>query len=88
MPFELTREFISNLRELIGQNDEKSVADLLSSLHPADIAEIFDELNIEEAKYLYLHVDGEKGADILIELEDDTRAVSYTHLTLPTTPYV
>ncbi len=73
MPFELTREFISNLRELIGQNDEKSVADLLSNLHPADIAEIFDELNIGEAKYLYLHVDGEKGADILIELEDDTR---------------
>ncbi len=73
MPFELTREFIGNLRELIEQNDEKSVADLLSNLHPADIAEIFDELNIEEAKYLYLHVEGEKGADILIELEDDTR---------------
>lgn len=73
MPFELTREFISNLRGLIGQNDEKSVSDLLSNLHPADIAEIFDELNIEEAKYLYLNVDGEKGADILIELEDDTR---------------
>lgn len=73
MPFELTREFISNLRELIGQNNEKSVADLLFNLHPADIAEIFDELNIEEAKYLYLHVDREKGADILIELEDDTR---------------
>ena len=73
MPFELTREFVSNLRELIEQNDEKSVADLLSNLHPADIAEIFDELNIGEAKYLYLHVDGEKGADILIELEDDTR---------------
>jgi magnesium transporter len=73
MPFELTREFISNLRELIEQNDEKAVSDLLYSLHPADIAEIFDELNIEEAKYLYLHVDGEKGADILIELEDDTR---------------
>ena len=73
MPFELTREFVSNLREHIEQNDEKSVADLLSNLHPADIAEIFDELNIGEAKYLYLHVDGEKGADILIELEDDTR---------------
>jgi magnesium transporter len=73
MPFELTREFISNLREVIGQNNEKSVTDLLSNLHPADIAEIFDELNIEEAKYLYLHVDVEKGADILIELEDDTR---------------
>jgi len=73
MPFELTREFISDLREKIEQNEEPSVADLVSSLHPADIAEIFDELNIEEAKYLYLHVDVEKGADILVELDDDTR---------------
>ena len=73
MPFELTREYISSLKEQIEQNDEKSVADLVSNLHPADIADIFDELNIEEAKYVYLHVDTEKGADILIELEDDTR---------------
>ena len=73
MPFELTREYISNLKEQIEQNDEKSVADLVSNLHPADIADIFDELNIEEAKYVYLHVDTEKGADILIEMEDDTR---------------
>ena len=73
MPFELTREYISNLKEQIEQNDEKSVADLVSNLHPADIADIFDELNIEEAKYLYMHVEGEKAADILIELEDDTR---------------
>jgi magnesium transporter len=73
MPFELTREFISNLRELIEQNDEKSVADLISNMHPADIAEIFDELNIEEAKFVYMHVDGEKRSDVLIELEDDTR---------------
>jgi magnesium transporter len=73
MPFELTREFISNLRELIGQNDEKSVADLVSNLHPADIAEIFEELNIEEARFIYLHLDGEKRSDVLIEMEDDTR---------------
>ncbi len=73
MPFELTRDFISNLRELIEQNDGKSVVNLVSNLHPADIAEIFDELNIEEAKFVYLHLDGEKRADVLIELEDDTR---------------
>jgi magnesium transporter len=73
MPFELTREFIGNLREMIEQNDEKSVADLVSSLHPADIAEIFDELNIEEARFVYLHLNGEERSDVLIEMEDDTR---------------
>ena len=73
MPFELTREFIGNLKDLVEQNDENSVAELVTNLHPADIAEIFDELNIEEAKYVYMHVDGEKRSDVLIELEDDTR---------------
>ena len=73
MSFELTREFVSNLRELIGQSDERSVASLVSHLHPADIADIFDELDIEEAKFLYLDLDGETRADVLIELDDDTR---------------
>ena len=73
VPFELTREFISNLREQIQQNDEKSVADLISNLHPADLADIFDELNMEEARYIYLHLDGEERSDVLIEMEEDTR---------------
>ena len=70
MAFELTREFVGNLRELIAQKDERSVANLVSGLHPADIADIFDELGIEEAKFLYLDLDGETRADILIEMDD------------------
>ncbi len=73
MSFELTREFVSNLKELISEQDKKSVAKLVSHLHPADIADIFDELDIEEAKFLYLDLEGEQRADVLIELEDDTR---------------
>lgn len=73
MAFELTREFVSNLKELIAQSDSKAVASLVSPLHPADIADIFDELDIEEAKFLYLDLDGEDRADVLIELDDDTR---------------
>jgi magnesium transporter len=73
MPFELTREFIGNLREQIAQDDETSVAELVSNLHPADIADIFDELNIEEARYVYLHLNGEERSDVLIEMEEDTR---------------
>ena len=71
MSFELTREFVSNLKELIATSDKKSVADLVSHLHPADIADIFDELNIEEAKFLYSDLEGETRADLLIELDDD-----------------
>ena len=73
MSFELTREFLGNLKQLIAESDEKSVASLVSGLHAADIADVFDELSIEEAKFLYMDLDGETRADVLIELDDDTR---------------
>jgi len=73
MPFDLTREYIDNLKELIDQYDEKTVSNLISPLHPADIAEIFNEITIEEAKFLYMILEGETRADVIIELEEDTR---------------
>jgi magnesium transporter len=71
--FELTREYIDNLRELIENEKSKDVIHLLSDLHPADIAEIYEELNIEEAKYTFLLLDKEIAADVLAELEEDDR---------------
>lgn len=71
--FELTREFLEELREAIEQDESVKVFDLVNDLYPADIAEIFDELSLDEAKYLYLLFDGEKAADVIIELEEDVR---------------
>jgi magnesium transporter len=73
MNFELTREFIDNLRMLIEANDEHQVSAMLEELHSADIAEIMEALSIEEAKYVYLMLDGEKASDVLIEIPEDDR---------------
>lgn len=73
MNFELTKEYVENLKSIIQQGDEKMALQLISPLHAADIADIYDDLTIDEAKFLYLLLDGEKAADVLIELEDDDR---------------
>jgi len=73
MPIELTKEYIENIQKIIAENDEKSAKKILKDLHPADIAELYNELTVEEAKFLYLLLDGEIAADVLIELEDDDR---------------
>ncbi|MFC2097281.1 magnesium transporter [Bacteroidota bacterium] len=73
MPFQLTKEFIITLKEIINEKDEKKAISLINELHPADIAEIYDEISIEEAKFLYFLLDGEKAADVLVELEEDDR---------------
>lgn len=70
---ELTREFISDLKGAINENNEKNALLLIQGFHEADIAEIYDELNIEEARYLFLLLDDELAADVLAELDEDDR---------------
>jgi len=73
MNFELTKEYVERLREVIEARDEKTAVTMMEDLHAADIAEIYTELSIEEAKFLYLLLEGEKAADVLAELEEDDR---------------
>ncbi len=73
MPFELTKEFIRKIRLTYDNHDHKAAKELLDSLHAADIAEIYDELNIEEAKFLYLILDSDKAADVIAELDEDDK---------------
>ncbi|NOY95662.1 MAG: magnesium transporter [Chlorobi bacterium] len=73
MQFELTKEFVDKLRQLIANKSEKEVKALVKEVHPADIAEIMEELSMEEAKYLYQLLDGEKASDVLLEIPDNDR---------------
>ncbi len=73
MQLELTREYLENLHNMIKEDDQKEVESLLEELHPADIAEIYVNLSIEEAKYLHLLLDQEKASSVLIELEEEDR---------------
>lgn len=73
MSFELTKEFIENIRSIIESKSEDSAKDILESLHAADIAEIYDELSTDEAKFLYMLLDKEKAADVISELDEDER---------------
>lgn len=71
--FELTRELIDFIRELIEQNNVAQLTEILLELHPADIAEIYEELSVDEAKFLYFLLDDDTAAEVLINLEEDDR---------------
>ncbi|MDR1097170.1 MAG: magnesium transporter [Tannerella sp.] len=70
---ELTGKYIDDLKKVIDKKDEKKASEILGRLHPADIAELYRELTLKEAIYLYLLLDGDKAADVLMELEEDDR---------------
>lgn len=70
---ELTEEYIDALKDVINNKDGRKAAEILDDLHPADIAELYVELTLKEAIYLYLLLDGDKAADVLMELQEDDR---------------
>ena len=70
---ELTKEYIENLKQVIDNKDDEKAKDLLRDLYPADVAELFQELDTQETIYFYSLMDDEKAADALMELDDDER---------------
>lgn len=70
---EFTPEYLDNIKEIIAQHQEDEARKLLADMHPADIAELYQELDLDQAEYLYQLLDDETAADVLMELDEDDR---------------
>lgn len=66
-------EYIAEFKDIIERNDAEKAKELLKDLHPADIAELYQALNLDEAEFLYRLLDSETAADVLVELDEDDR---------------
>ena len=73
MEFKISKELIQQLEQLIDQKDDRELEALLNDMHHADIAEVLEELDVDDAVYIFKVLDSEKTAEILLELEDDIR---------------
>lgn len=73
MQFELTNDFLEELREDIARFDRDTVSAKVGELYPADIAEVLDEVNLTEARFIFKLLDDELGSEVLMELDEDVR---------------
>ena len=73
MEFKISKELIDQLEILIENKNDRELEALLNDMHHADIAEILDELDIDDATYIFRVLGSEQTAEILLELEDDLR---------------
>ena len=73
LPFELTKEFIEDIRLLIENQANEEILLKLDELFPADITHILIELTTEEAKYIVLLIDTKIAAEIISTLDSDDR---------------
>jgi magnesium transporter len=72
-PFKLTQETLDAIRSLIGAQNTAALQDFFNDFHYADIAEIANELQLEEALFLIRTLDSERTGDVLTELDEDLR---------------
>lgn len=71
---EFTDQDLERIEEIIDSRNEEAARHELKDLHPADIAELFQELNLKSAEWLFnLIEDNEVKADVLMELDEEDR---------------
>lgn len=71
---DFSHEDIERLKHLIDDNEKEPVLHEIDELHPADIAELFQDLNLRQAEWVFeLIPDKEKKADVLMELDEEDR---------------
>ncbi len=79
-PFKLTDELLQEIEQLIEDQKNPKLEALLEEVHYADVAEIIDELNEEQAIYLIKLLDSDKTSDVLTELDEDVRETILNNL--------
>jgi len=73
MQFEITKESIQEIQQFIGENNNTALLNLLGEVHHADIAEIIEEIEINEAIFLIKLLESDVTSEVIAELDEDTR---------------
>lgn len=70
---EFNKDLIEEIKNFISAGNDKKLKSKLKDIHYADIAELIDNLNIEEATYLIKLLESDTTADALAEIDDEKR---------------
>ncbi len=81
MPIEITAQLLEQLRAALERADRDAVLLLVEDLHEADLAEVYNELDPDEAHFVYDCLSEEQQAELLPELDEDVRETLLSGLT-------
>ena len=73
MSFELTKNFLAQIKDTVERGEQKELLELLSDVHAADVAEILDGVDLSTASIVYRSLEHDFSADVLLELDEDLR---------------
>ena len=70
---EFTQDDIERISGIVTADNSEAAHAELADLHPADIAELFQQLDTEQSEYLFKLLDEDTAADVLMEPDEDER---------------
>src|SRR5690554_3837791 len=73
MEFKISRELIEQIQLYVDNKSDRELELLLKDMHHADIAEILDELEFEQASYVFKILDSETTSEVLLDIDEDLR---------------
>ena len=78
--YALNPDFVSDVADAIDSGDTERLRELLSALHPADVADLMGFLSASDREALIPHLDPETLAEILSELDSEIREDVLEHV--------
>lgn len=73
MEFQINKEFIAFIAELITSNNTDKIKEIFEPVHYADLAEFIEEVDFDIAIFIIKTLDSDKSSDIIAELDEDDR---------------
>ncbi|MCF8240469.1 MAG: magnesium transporter [Melioribacteraceae bacterium] len=70
---QIDSELIENIEKLVENKSNESLLNILTDLHEADIAEIINHLDVDEATYTFSLLDTETAGEVITELDENLR---------------
>jgi magnesium transporter len=71
--FEINRENLERIRDAIEHGHDSFIQERLEGSHAADVARVLQNLDSEEAKYLFRLLPSDVGSDAIMELDEGVR---------------
>ncbi|MBB6460544.1 magnesium transporter [Flammeovirga kamogawensis] len=73
MSYEYSAKYVKQISRAVEQREDAYLKNEFENVHSADISLIMEGLNAEDCKYILELLDPEVGADVISDIEDDTR---------------
>lgn len=70
---QIDKDLLEKISDLIDEQESEKLRPILVDLHPADIAEIINQVDLGEAKYVFDLLDTETAGEVVIDVDDGLR---------------